>query len=80
MLDGTGSTYIVPAILSYASSKGEKNDNQIWDSDKYFYTAIILGIFGAVISYALKIKKINEDCHCQEYKRCCRHWVSKVIQ
>jgi len=28
VLDGTGSSYVVPAVLSYVSSNGEKNKNE----------------------------------------------------
>jgi len=33
VLDGTGSSYVVPAFLSYFSSSGEKNEGEPWDGD-----------------------------------------------
>jgi len=33
VLDRTGSSYVVPAILSYVSSNGEKNEGEPWDGD-----------------------------------------------
>jgi len=74
VLDGTGSSYVVPAVLSYVSSNGEKNDGEPWDGDAYLYAAIIPGTYGAAMSYALWYKKMNGDCSCQECKRCCRYW------
>jgi len=53
VLDGTGSSYVVPAVLSYVSSNGEKNDGEPWDGDAYLYAAIIPGTYGAAMSYAL---------------------------
>jgi len=53
VLDGAGSRYVVPAVLSYVSSNGEKNEGEPWDGDAYLYTAIIPGTYGAVMSYAL---------------------------
>ena len=69
VLGGTGSSYIVPAVLSYVSSNSEKNESEPWDSDGYLYTAIISRTYCAVMFYALWYKKINRDCSCQEYKR-----------
>jgi len=65
----TGSSYVVPAILSYVSSSCEKNEGEPWDSDAYLYPAIIPGTYGAAMSYALWYKKMNGDCSCQECKR-----------
>jgi len=73
LLDGTGSRYVVPAILSYVSSNGEKNEGELSDGDAYLYTAIIPGMYGAVMSYALWHKKMDGDCSCQECKRWCRY-------
>jgi len=53
VLYGTGSSYVVPAVLSYVSSGGEKNEGEPWDSDAYLYAAIIPGTYGAAMSYAL---------------------------
>jgi len=72
VLDGTGSSYVVSAVLSYVSSNGEKNDGEPWDGDVYLYAAIIPRTYGAAMSYALWYKKINGDCSCQECKRWCR--------
>ena len=69
MLDGTGSSYVVPAVFSYVSSNGEKNEREPWDGDTYLYTAIIPGTHGAAIFYALWYNKMNGDCSCQECKR-----------
>jgi len=59
VLDGTGSSYVVPAVLSYVSSNGEKNEGEPWDGDAYLYAAIIPATYGAAMSYALWYKKIN---------------------
>jgi len=80
VLDGTGSSYVVPAVLSYVSSNGEKNEGEQWDGDAYLYTSIIPGVYGAMMSYALWYKKINGDCSSQECKRWCRYWWSKVME
>jgi len=80
VLDGTGSSYVVPAVLSYVSSNGEKNDGEPWDSNAYLYVAIIPGTCGAAMSYALWYKKMNGDCSCQECKRWCRYWWGKVME
>jgi len=80
VLDGTGSTYVVPAVLSYVSSNGEKNDGERWDGDAYLYDAIIPGTYGAEMSYALWYTKMNGDCSCQECKRWCRYWWGKVME
>jgi len=69
VLDGRGSSYIVRAVLSYVSSNGEKNKSELWNSDGYLYAAIIPGMYGAAMSYALWHKKINGDCSCQEYTK-----------
>jgi len=53
VLDGTGSNYVVPAILLYVSSNGEKNEGEPWDGDAYLYATIIPGPYGAAMSYAL---------------------------
>jgi len=80
VLDGTGSSYVVTAVLSYVSSNGKKNNDESWDGDVYFYTTIIPGIYGAAMSYALWNKKMNGDCSCQECKRWCRYWWGKVME
>jgi len=64
VLDGTGSNYVVPAVLSYVSSNGEKNDGEPWDANAYLYAAIIPGTYGAAMSYTLWYKKMNGDCSC----------------
>jgi len=69
VLDGAGSSYVVPAVLSYVSSNGEKHEGEPWDGDAYLYGAIIPGTYGAAMSYALWYKKMNGDCSCQECKR-----------
>jgi len=79
-LYGTGSSYVVPAVLSYVSFNGEKKDGKPWDGDKYLYAAIIPGMYGAVMSYALWYKKMNMDCSCQECKRWRRYWWGKVME
>jgi len=71
VLDGIGSRYVVPAVVSYVSSNGEKNKGGPWDGDVYLYAAIIPRTYGAVMSYSLWYKKINRDCSCQEFKRWC---------
>jgi len=73
VLDGTGISYVVPAVLSYVSSNGEKNEGEPWDGDAYLYAEIIPGTYGAAMSYALWYKKMNGDCSCQECKRWCRY-------
>jgi len=35
VLNGKGSSYVVPAVLSYVSSNGEKNESEPWDGDAY---------------------------------------------
>jgi len=50
VLDGTGNSYVVPAVLSYVSSNGEKNEGEPWDSDAYLYAAIIPGTYGTAMS------------------------------
>jgi len=52
VLCGTGSNYVVPTVLLYVSSSGEKNEGEPWDSDAYLYAAIISGTYGAAMSYA----------------------------
>jgi len=79
LLDGAGRSYVVPAVLSYVSSNGEKNERESWDSDAYLYVAISPGTCGAAISYTLWYKKTNRDCSCQECKRWCRYWWGKVM-
>ena len=69
MLDGTGSSYVAPAVLLYVSSNGEKHEGEPWDGDAYLYASIIPGTYGAAISYALWYKTMNRDCSCQECKR-----------
>jgi len=73
VLDGTGSSYVVPAVLSYVYSNNEKNDGEPWDGDAYLYAAIIPGTYGAAMSDALWYKQMNGDCSCQECKRWCRY-------
>ena len=80
VLDGTGSSYVVPAVLSYVSSSGEKNEGEPGDGDAYLYAAIIPGTYGAAMSSALWYKKLNEDCGCQECRRWCRYWWGKVME
>jgi len=80
VLDGTGSNYVVPAVLSYVSSNGEKNEGEPRDGDAYLYTAIISGMYGAAMFYALWYKKMNGDCSCQACKRWYRYWWDKVIE
>jgi len=80
VLDGAGSSYVVPAVLSYVSSDGEKNEGEPWDGDAYLYAAIIPRTYGAAMSYALWYKKMNGDCSCQECKRWCRYWWGKVME
>jgi len=80
VLDGTGTSYLVPAVLSYVSSNSEKNEGQTWDGDAYLYFANIPGTYGAAMSYALCYKKMNGDCSCQECKRWCRFWWGKVME
>jgi len=53
VLDGIGSNYVVPAVLSYIPSNGEREEGEPWDGDAYIYTTIIPGMYGAAISYAL---------------------------
>jgi len=79
VLDGIGNSYVVPAVLSYVSSNGEKNDGEPWEGDAYLYTAIIPGTYGAAMSYALCYKKLNGDCSCQECKRWCLYWWGKAM-
>jgi len=43
VLDGTGSNYVVSAVLSYISSNGKKNESESWDGDVYLYATIIPG-------------------------------------
>ena len=76
-LDGTGGNYLVPAVLSYVSSNGEKNEGEPWDGDAYWYAAIIPGMYSTAMSYALWYKKMNGDCSCRECKRWCRYCFGK---
>jgi len=80
VLDRTGSSYVVPAVLSYISSNCEKNEGEPWDGDAYLYPAIIPGTYGAAMSYALWYKKMNGNCSYQQYKRWYRYWWGKVIE
>ena len=80
VLDGTGSNYVVPAVLSLVSSAGEKVESEPWDGDAYLYAGIIPGTFGAAMSYALWYKRVNGDCSCQECKKWCRYWWGKVME
>jgi len=61
VLDGAGSSYVVPAVLSYVSSNGEKYEGEPWDGDAYLYAAIIPGTYGAAMSYAHWYKNMNGD-------------------
>jgi len=69
VLDGTGSSYVVPVIRSYASSKGEKNKAEPLNADMYLYAAIISRRYGAVMFYDLCYQKMNGDYNYQECKR-----------
>jgi len=80
VLDGTGSSYVVPAVLSYVSSNGKKNEGGAWDGDAYLYGANIPGTYGATMPYTLWYEKTNGDCSCQECKRRCRYWWGKVME
>jgi len=80
VLHGTGRNYVIPAVLSYVSSNGEKNESEPWDGDACLYATIIPGTYGAAMSYALWYKKMNGDCSCQECKRWCRYWWGKVME
>jgi len=80
VLDGTGSSYVVPTVFSCVSAGGEKNVVEPWDGDAYLYTAIIPRTHGPAKSYGLWYKKIHGDCSCQEYKRWCRYWWGKVME
>jgi hypothetical protein len=80
VLDGAGSSYVVPAVLSYVSSAGEKVESEPWDDDAYLYAGVIPGTCGAAMSYALWYKKMNGDCSCQECKKWCRYWWGKVME
>jgi len=51
VLDGTRSSYVVPAVLSYVSSNSERNEGETWDGDTYLYPAIIPGTYGPALSY-----------------------------
>jgi len=79
-LDGAGSNYVVPGVLSYVSSNGEKNESGQWVGDAYLYAAIIPGTYGAAMSYALWYKKMNGDCSCQECTRWYGYWWGKVME
>jgi len=80
VLYGKGSNYEVPAVLSYVSSNGEKNDSEPWDGDTYLYGAIIPWTYDAAMSYALWYQKMNGDCSSQECQRWCRYWWGKVME
>jgi len=80
VLDGGGSRYVVPAVLSYVSSNSEKNESEPQDGDAYLYAAFIPGMYDAAMSYAHWYKKMNGDCSCQECKRWCRYWWGKVME
>ena len=80
VLDRTGRSYIVPAVLSYISSNGEKNEGEPWDGETYLYPAMMPGTYGPAMSWALWYKKMNGDCSCQECKRWFRYWWGKVIE
>jgi len=53
VLDEIGSSYVVPAELSYVSSSTKKNKGEHCDGDMYLYAMIIPGTYSAAISYAL---------------------------
>jgi len=80
VLDGIGSSYVVPAVLWYSSSNGEKNEGEPWYCDAYSYAPIIPWTYGAVISYALWYKKMNRNCSCQKCKGWCRYCWGKVME
>jgi len=80
VLNEARSSYVVPAVLSYVSSNGEKNEGEPRDGDAYLYVAIIPGTYGAAMSYALWYKKMNGDCSYQKCKRWCLYWWGKVIE
>jgi len=80
VFNGTGRSYVVPAVLSYVCSNGGKNKSEPCDGDAYWYGTIIPGTYGAAMSYALWYKEMNRDCSCQEWKRWCRYWLGKVIE
>jgi len=73
VLDGAGSSYVIPAVPSYVSSNSEKNEGVPWDGDAYLHALIIPGTYGAAMSYALWYKKMNGDYSCQECKRWYRY-------
>ena len=80
MLAGTGSNYVVSAVLSYISSNGEKNEFEPCDGDAYLYPLIIPRTYGGAMSYVLWYKKMNGDCSCQECKRWYRYCWGKVMK
>jgi len=80
VLHGTGSSYVVPAVLSYDSSNSENNEIKPWDSVIYLYPVIIPGTYSTVMSYALWYKKMSGDCGYQACKRWCRYWWGKVME
>jgi len=53
VLDGTGSSCGIPAVLSYVSSNGNKKDGKPWDGDAYLYPVIISGTYGTSMAYSL---------------------------
>jgi len=61
VLNGTGSSYVVPTVLWYFSSNSEKNEGEPWNGDMYLYAAIIPRMYIAVMSYDLWPKKLNGD-------------------
>jgi len=81
VLDGTGSSCVVPAVLSHVSCNAVKNEVEPLDCDVYLYAAIISGIYSAAISYALQYKKMNRVSSCQECKRWYRYcWLTVMEQ
>jgi len=53
VLDGAGSSYVVPGVLLYVSSNAEKNEGEPWDGDAYLYAAIIHRTYSAAMSYTI---------------------------
>jgi len=80
VVNGTGSSYVVPAVISYVSSNGENKEGEPWDGEAYLYAAIIAGTYGASNTYALWYKKMNGDCSCQECKRWWRYWWGEAME
>jgi len=71
VLDATGSSSVVPTVLSYVSSTSEKIEGELWNGDEYLYIVIIPEKYSTAMSYAVWYKKMNGDCSCQKCKRWC---------